>query len=174
MEKHCPQCNTVNSNDAKFCCHCGEGLEMTALTNEVSIDKNINSDYTQSLGRNKLVKIILSGLILILIAVVGAELLGNTDTAYISTVQTTQISENETLGERVKSALLLEGGKNAKVEQIKWTVVEENRKGKLIEARLNKKIWVEIQTYQRDNMVHIDRGDVILHNKNRSDFYILF
>ncbi|WP_251444046.1 zinc-ribbon domain-containing protein [Veillonella intestinalis] len=182
MKYICTQCNAENSGDNKFCYNCGARLQETVNLDDSSLvesndntqEEITNNNVPQLDNKKRIIKYILGGLLVILVGFLGVHFLGFGDTAYITTVQTMQLTKSETLGDRVTSVLLIEGGKNARVENIKWTVVRENKKGKIVEARLNKTLWVEIQTYQRKDMIYVDPGDIVLHNKTYNNSRILF
>lgn len=170
MEKHCSKCNTVNTIEAKFCSNCGTVLSSTSIVeaDESNLNQNTQLNKNQSLKKDNLNKFILIGIAILLSLVVGSYMIANiNDTNYLNTVRGIQLTEYETLEESANRVLIREAGDKYKVEDIKWRIVEENKKGKLIEASIGKNLRVTAQIYQRKDRVYIDRGDVIFYKGTR-------
>lgn len=145
----------------------------TPIHTEQTVTSSVTPDNSKKKG---ILKTILIGIAIFLIGAIGYHLMGFGDANYNSTVQTMSLTKNEILGDRVNSALLIEGGKSAKLENIKWEIIKENNKGKVVQAKMDKKLYVEIQTYEKGDVVYVDRGDIVLHNDNdnRTSTRVLF
>lgn len=142
---------------------------------DVSVENEENTTLsvtTEISKRAQFIKTGIIGITILLMGVNGYHLMGLGESNYLRAVQRMQLNSGETVGSKVNIALLDAGGNKVEPENIRlvafsgiinWEIVEENKKGKLLRARLNKNIYVDIQTQVRNHTIYIYEGDVILH-----------